>query len=80
MASADASCYDRRVGWAVRVAAGAMSTASISRQLAGECIDLAEATEDEERARTLFEACKTLMKAALREEGAVGEHREAVPG
>ena len=69
----------RRVGWAIRVAAGAMSTASISRQFAGECIDLAEKTEDEEQARALFEACKTLMMAALREEGAVDEQCEAAP-
>jgi hypothetical protein len=43
------------------------------RAFARECLELAEETEEEECARALFEVCKTLLKAALRQEAkAVG--------
>src|SRR4051812_6046590 len=39
-------------------AQGVMSTGSASRQLACQCLDLAEDTENQEYARALFKACK----------------------
>ena len=38
------------------------------RAFARECLELAEETEEQECARALFEACRILLKTALRME------------